>query len=695
MKSRDPLLPVQLNWWEPTKAGEFGNLKEAERMYNEEIEKYDKISKLGKTDEKYLKHVIKDGTFNDKITLLSYSINESPLHNLSKFKDLLEMATKKSRDQAQRAMEALVTIFATQGSQRVLPERPLRVFRACLDIRPTTGQIIQAYFEDKLREVFFELLQCLETWLKDNVQNMKIRVLTFLFSLCAYTLEHSENIIRLVSNKLGDPDKKVATQAGYVLISLSKSKPLLKSSVIKALSSQLSKSEDLKCRAVVLNHLSQLKFSFKDDRKLFVGVFRLYVEVLDNLLGIETRKIVFQESQINKKIRIPAEGLEFKIIHFSLTGLKRVLPYIESTQDENQDISGDLKKYVSLLFLIHKHSISSLTCFQTLGLLVQLSNFKSINIDEKLNDCIIGFTRDIRIFSTKHLQLFLQVVVAFLHKKDVRVFKDIVKSLLQAAMHFNDSHAKILVLKCIHELAKNELDEFAKMVPAPQCTTITQEDLSKLNDSKMQLHLSLNESVDVDPSQYLYEIVAYLYDFDPQITHLAYQLSTLNRYNINELKTAEFSKSGPILFLDSFTNRKQKKSEGNFAKELSLKSKESVSLEELYMYEYLKNRKSNKTIKSQDSEEDEDKEDVELLLQNIELPSDMEDEFGMSEISSGSEDVDDPFEQMSETTQNDEEIESKKKKRSFPTFMDASEVEGLLKTAKTHKKKKTVDVSKF
>ena len=707
MKSRDPLLPVTLNWWEPTEAGEFGNLKEAERMYKEEVEKYEKISQLGKTDEKYLKHVIKDGTFNDKITLLSHSIMESPLHNLSKFKDLIEMATKKSRDQASRAMEALVTIFAGQGKDHILPKRSLRVFRACLEIRPTEGQIIQAYFEDKLREVFFELLQCLETWLKDNVQNMKVRVLTFLYSLGAYTSEHSENIIRLVANKLGDPDKKVSSQAGYVLVSLSKLKPALKSSIVRAFSGQLSKSTDIKCRAVCLNHLSQLKFSVKDDRQLFIDIFRLYVEILDNLLGIETRKITFDQPELKKKIRIPEEGLEFKIVHFALTGLKRLLPYIESTQDENEDVSEDMEKYVKLLFSIHQHSVSSLTCFQTLGLLVQLSSFIK-NIDGKLEHAIVSFTRDIRIFSTKHLPLFLDVIKSFVANKDQKVMFNIVKSLLQVAMHFDDSHAKVLVLKCILELIKKELDDFVKMIPPPKCTTITQDDLKELNNNKMQLHLSVNVVVETSPDDYLYEMVCYLYDFDPQIIALAYKMSTLTRFNVDELKIDESLKSAPILFLDTFTNRKQKKTEIDPAKTLANKPKETIALEELFMYEFLQHRKPSKA-KQTDSSGDEEEEDGDDLSlgDDIPLPSDMEDEE-MDDIeleveeddlsSFGTEldlNDDNPFDKVVEVKQPAKNDDKKKnKKRQLPTFMEAGEMEEILK-GNNKKKRKTVDVSKF
>ena len=668
-------LPLQLNWWEPLNEGEFGNLKMGQQLYEAEAKEFVHNSQLGKTDEKFVKHIIKDGTFNDKITLMTQYILESPLHNLSRFRDLLEMAQKKSRDQAVRALEALVTLFASQGKQSILPKRALRVYRACLEIRPTEEQIIQAYFEDKLREIFFELLQCLEVWLKDNVQNTKIRGLTFLYSLCCYTSEHSENILRLIANKLGDPDKKVSSQAGYVLVSLASKKVELKPFIVKITSMQLTKSNDVKCKTVCLNYLSQLKFSVKDDPELFKIIFKIYVDILDNAMKTETNKIVFDKSKKEKKFKVPTEGLEFKLIHFALTGLKRVLPYVESHNDENNlvDIKEDMQKYVKLLFLIHEHSNCSLTCFQIIGLLNQLSGLMP-ELNDRIHSTILKTINSLKLISYSHLSLFLSIIKTFL-ESHVDSLIPIIKALLQACSHFTDSRAKFQVLSSVYESAKMDLVTFQKMVPPSKHSLITKEDIEALNDNSMTLHVSVNTPSLLSSSDYLFELTPLLYDFDPKIAQMALKLSLISKKSLDVVEDKQ-TKSGPILFLDTFTNRKQK---GQNVEDplltISSKLRQDVQIEELYLYEFLQHRKQA-VIKNDDLELSDAGSDNNSFVNDLELPSDMEEM-----------DVDDPFKE------NEEEFEDLplEGSKALPTFMGAEEVEELLQK----KKKRKLDVTQF
>eukprot|EP00834_Sanchytrium_tribonematis_P004269 NODE_201_length_13147_cov_1.076104.p2 type:complete len:698 gc:universal NODE_201_length_13147_cov_1.076104:1945-4038(+) len=697
MKSRDTLLKIQRKWWEPTEAGEFGNIKEAEQLYKEEVYKFEKLNNAGKTDEKYFKHIVKDGTFNDKITLFSHAIQESPLHNLQKFQDLLSMAGKKNRDQVNRSLEALVTIFTAQGDYSILPKRNLRVYRACLDIKPTTGQIIQAYFEDKLREIFFAMLQIIEEWLKDNVQNSKLRMLSFLYSLGVYTFEHSENIIRLVANKLGDPDKKVASKAGYVLITISNEKSALKWSVIRNLKSQISKTDNINCKSVSLNHLSQIKFSLKDDTKLYSDVITIYMEIMDEVMGINPNVISFDvKEKDKKKLRVPDEGPEFKVIHYSLTGLKRVLPYIESTMEKIDDISKDLKKYEKLLFLINQHSPSTLTCFQTLGVLVQFGRLMP-EIKQKLKKALIDITIDAKIFNTKYLSLYLEVLESYLNDAPSDLVLEFVRALLSISIHFVDSNAKIQVLEFVIDMFKKDLTFFKRTIPPPKASVPNREDIEKLNEDSLQLHLTVNDEQEILSDVLLFEITALIKDYDPSMAIKIKELLSLNKRSIRETtKKTEFVKSAPIMFLDIFTNRKQKKrndkGHNELQKTLMSKKPSEIRVDELYLYEFFKDKKP-KLAKSND----EDVDGESILSAEIELPSDLDDkdltfsssdsEVSNDEIIDHDMDVD-PFERLEESLGDD----NKKKKRKLPLFMTPEAIEEII-----HKKKnvKRLDVTKF
>ena len=353
-------------WWETTADGAKSNIKKSELYYEEAVKSYNKNAV--DVDTKYFEHIEKQGTFADKTMLLSQQIQESPMHHLRHFHKLLEMAKTPNRDQASRTIETMVQLFATEG---ILPPRPLRVFHACLDRTPTIPQVVQAHFESGLRDCFFQMLVVIEEKLKDSIPQMKSRCLGYLRTLALNTVEHTENIVRLISHKLLDANAKVAATAGHHLINI---KP--KMIVIKYLCIATNKSN-----MVAFNYLSQIKLSEHDDKSMFELMLKSYSTQLDELVAS----------------RVPVEDDAFKCLGYVLSGLKRLQPYHACTVS------------MSTLHMIWKHSPSPFTCIQVIALLIQTSETPYDRLHASLKQYIF----DHRFMHTRYLALFLETCLLY------------------------------------------------------------------------------------------------------------------------------------------------------------------------------------------------------------------------------------------------------------------------------------------
>ncbi|CAG8770941.1 14297_t:CDS:2, partial [Acaulospora colombiana] len=73
------------------------------------------------SDRTFYATMIKSGTMKDRLSTLSVLVDESPIHSVHAFETLLNMAKKKSRNEAVQAVENLVNLML----ESVLPDRKL------------------------------------------------------------------------------------------------------------------------------------------------------------------------------------------------------------------------------------------------------------------------------------------------------------------------------------------------------------------------------------------------------------------------------------------------------------------------------------------------------------------------------------------------------------------------------------------
>lgn len=312
------------------------------------------------------------GTLSDKVSALTLVIQESPVHTRKSFESLLGMAKKRSRGQAVTALGALKDLL---GAGVVLPaDRRLRSFAAqpgllgtlqenyVADWTPSQklpGQISKAHliswaYEDWLKDSYFEMLQLLEGWCNDEVEYARSRAVTYVYELLKDKPEQESNLLRLLVNKLGDPEKKIASRTSHLLLQLQTSHPLMKPIIIRSIETELllRPGQSSHAKYYAINTLNQTILSGKEEEiasKLLSIYFDLFVAVLKkpDVPKEVTGPVMNKKGQVQggggpagkmakakatkeDESKLASEETMEKMISAVLTGVNRAFPFSKS-----------------------------------------------------------------------------------------------------------------------------------------------------------------------------------------------------------------------------------------------------------------------------------------------------------------------------------------------------------------------------
>ena len=325
---------------------------------------YQANQKSKSSSQRFYATVINSGTLTDKISALTLGVQESPIHNVKGLETLLGLARKRSRAQAIDVLRALKDLFA-QGS--LLPsDRRLRTFAtqpgllSALSgisnwssdqslpkgLRPQ-HLIVWAY-EHWLKDVYFEVLTILESWCNDELEFSKARAISYVFELLKEKPEQESNLLRLLVNKLGDRTKKIASRSSYLLLQLQLTHPLMKSTIISAIETELlwKPGQSLHAKYYAVITLNQTILSSKEEdvaTRLLETYFGLFVTLLK---PIEQTKSHATEQGASKKSRkqpskpqggkisLPDDELREKLTSAILTGINRAYPYVTAEREK-------------------------------------------------------------------------------------------------------------------------------------------------------------------------------------------------------------------------------------------------------------------------------------------------------------------------------------------------------------------------
>ena len=351
----------------------------ADTLLEAEATQYSESHMSKDSSHKFMSAIMTSGTMEDKVSALTLLVQESPLHTMKAFEQLLGLSKKKSRTSALMALAALKDLM---GQGVVLPpERKLRVFArqpgviSALQGKASnwkTGDklpggvqrvhLIAWAYEDWLKRQYFEMLKIIETWCGDEVEYSRNRALTMVWELLKEKPEQEENLLRLLINKLGDREKKVASKASHLLLQLEVTHPLMKSVIINAIESDLlfrpNQSGHAKYYAIVT--LNQTVLSGKEQEvatKLLEIYFSLFVGLLKKEKEREKEEKK-EEKKLNKHGLVQGGGgkpgklakkkaqreassaykaedeLRERLIAGVLTGVNRAFPFAKTDDDK-------------------------------------------------------------------------------------------------------------------------------------------------------------------------------------------------------------------------------------------------------------------------------------------------------------------------------------------------------------------------
>ncbi|KAI9775464.1 MAG: hypothetical protein M1839_001081 [Geoglossum umbratile] len=413
---------------------------------------------------RFLSTIMSSGTLSDKISALTLVIQESPVHTTKALESLLGLAKKRSRGQAVTALGAMKDLMA-QGVV-LPPDRKLKPFVKQPGLlgafqqeqsfswkpgSPLPKQLQEAHlvswaYEDWLKGLYFEMLKVLEIWCNDEVEFARGRAVGYVWELLKEKPEQESNLLRLLVNKLGDPSRKIASKASFLLLQLHTTHPLMKPIIISSMESEVifrpGQSPHAKYYAIIT--LNQTILGAREQNvanKLIEIYFGLFIALLKQTdlakkpdgPGVNKKgqlqggggkpgKKALRKAEREEANKTVGEMTE-KLISAVLTGVNRAFPF-SKTDDSS------FEKHLDTLFKI-MHSSNFNTSIQALMLVQQLSASKQTSLD-RFYRTLYESLLDPRLLTSSKQAMYLNILFRSL-KEDLNIerVKAFVKRLLQ------------------------------------------------------------------------------------------------------------------------------------------------------------------------------------------------------------------------------------------------------------------------
>ncbi|KAJ6259515.1 Ribosome biogenesis protein NOC1 [Drechslerella dactyloides] len=403
---------------------------------------------------KFLSEIMKSGTVEDKISALTIVCTDSPLHTYKTLESLLNLAKKKSRNQTIASLTAIKDLFANgtvlPSDRKLLPfgKQPLAQLLA-YEKANGASQIFKAYlllwsFEDWLKDFYFEVLKTLEIVANDEgVTWVRQKAVEMVFELLKQKPEGEVNLMRLLVNKLGDPDRKVASKTSHLLLQLMVAHPAMKSTIISSIESDalLKSSKNAHAKYYSIITLNQTILTRADDHvanQLLNIYFALFADILGQTKAPPPKQVKPADGKLSKKAKKRLdqdkkdaaldEEHNSKLISGVLTGVNRAFPFASIDDDV-------FNKHLDTLFRI-THGSNFNTSLQALTLIFQVSSSKQM-VSDRFYRSLYESLLDPRLSTSSKQAMYLNLLFRAL-KSDHRLARvqAFVKRIVQtAAMH--------------------------------------------------------------------------------------------------------------------------------------------------------------------------------------------------------------------------------------------------------------------
>lgn len=260
--------------------------KEAAEAMERETER------LGAQDHKRwaMEHFQQRGTVADRIAAAALELSNPAQVTArrinSAFAVLFDVAQHDSHH-FDAALNALAAVWP-----RLLPPRPLRKFSAQYfatlpdDEARRNFVLVHWYVEDLLKRTYTQFLTLAELSLKDRLTNRREAWLSTCGRLLPRVAEGRAQLIALIVDKLGDPNKTMAHKAYHQLLDMLCESSTYQSVLLTELEKLAldNKNTTQKGRAYCVQVLAQFVFN-KDEQKLALRVIEVYLALLRHQLA--------------------------------------------------------------------------------------------------------------------------------------------------------------------------------------------------------------------------------------------------------------------------------------------------------------------------------------------------------------------------------------------------------------------------
>ena len=460
-------------------------------LLDQDNERFAANKKTASSEHQFYSTLMTSGTLSDKISVLTLSIQDSPLHNMKALENLLALARKRTRDQAVNVLGALKDLFGPSnllpGHRRLVNFADQPGLLAVFGKEPNSGwtkgsalptpleeiHLIQWAFEDWLKDIYFQLLKVLETWSNDEVIFARTKAVEYISQLLKEKPEQEGNLLRLLVNKLGDSDKKVASKTSFSILQLENVHPLMKLTIISAIETDLlfRPGQSLHAQYYAALTLNQTVLGSKTEtiaQKLLDIYFSLFLKLLGTSEshasheherkqpikinkkgdiqggGAPAGKKALQKQKKNEKSTAVAEDLREKLLSAILTGVNRAVPYVDAREEF-------FDKHLDTLFRV-THSANFNTSIQALILIQQLCGMR-LESQDRFYRVLYESLFDSRLLASSKQALYLNLLYRAL-KSDINA--DRVKSFSKRLLQVSALHQPPFVCGVIYLLRELE-----------------------------------------------------------------------------------------------------------------------------------------------------------------------------------------------------------------------------------------------
>lgn len=300
----------------------------------------------------WMKSVVSTGTLPDRMAAMTVLIQDAPVHSLEHIENLIVMMRKKGgRRQGHMAVDTLKELLLSD----LLPEnRKLQTFfqrpfdkleeRASGNRDVRDRRLVLWYFEHLLKLQLAEFVTALDALAHDSVLATKTKALTTAHELLCNQPEQERALLMHVVNKLGDPEYKIASKASYLLETLLRKHPLMKS--------------------VVCTEVERLMFrpNISAKAQYYAACFLNQVVLSHDETELATKLITVYFSFF--RLCIKKKEVESKMLGALLSGVNRAYPYTKAGDEAVREQLDTLFKVV--------HLVKFSTAVQALMLLFQV-----------------------------------------------------------------------------------------------------------------------------------------------------------------------------------------------------------------------------------------------------------------------------------------------------------------------------------